>query len=307
MSPSRGFIPLPRSVKSEGSIKSKMRADSGYGGSPVDNKDMLFEAETQRYSSRNWTARSSEQSYQNHQHDRMPEDSHERRTSASVKSFSSGPSSRRDSAISDSSKHQRRPKTARQSSKQSLKPGRERSVSDLNSLPTRQHPRRSTTSPTGRLPGTNIEEALALHERSRQILAMATVPTPYQSAVSVAPQPPRLYRSKTTIDNPYQRHFDPYARSQGTSVEADLVDEVDLAEDSFVPATTTYWTSTETRRQEYARIDKANKGMRGLFRKIIPKFARTTSESRFFDEKDGSDTCSVRRYRLDLDDIDDQK
>jgi hypothetical protein len=302
MSPSRGFIPLPRSVKSEGSIKSKMRADSGYEGSPVDDTDILFEAEKQRYSSRNWIAQSSQLSYHNHQHDTMPEDSYERGTSASVKSFSSGPSSRRDSAISDSSKHQRRPKTARQSSKQSLKPGRERSVSDLNSLPIRQRPRRSTTSPTGRLPTTNIEEALALHERSRQILAMATVSTPYQSAVSVAPQPPSLYRSTTTVDNPYQRHFDSYARSHGTRVEAVSFDEGKLPEDSFVPSTTTYWTSTETRRQDYARIDKANKGMRGLFRKIMPKFARTTSESRFFDEKDGSDTCSVRRYRLDLDD-----
>jgi hypothetical protein len=298
MSPDRGFIPLPRSVKSEESIKRKMRQDSGYERSPAENDS---QSGNPRYIDRSWTAHTS-QPYRTHQIDTMNDDRFEKSSAPSVKSFSSGPSSRRDSAISDSSKERRRrPKTARQSSKSSLKPGRNTSLADMDSFPIRQRPRRSATSPSGQLPTTNIEEALALHERSRQILAMATGPTPYQSSASVAPPLPTLYRSHTTIDSSYGRSFDPYAR-HATSIEPLSVEEP-INHFVPVPTTTTYWTSTETRRQEYAKIDKANKGFRGMFRKIIPKFARTTSGSRFFDEKDDSDVCSVRRYRLNLDEV----
>jgi hypothetical protein len=297
MSPDRGFYPLPRPVRSEESIKRRMGHNSGYERSLVETDCQLGNS---RYSGRPRTA-SFSQPYHSHQIDTMTEDSVERTSVPSVKSFSSGPSSRRDSAISNSSKeHRRRPKTARQSSKSSLKPGRETSLADVGSSPTRQRPRRSATSPPGQIPTTNIEEALALHERSRQILAMATVSTPYQSSVSVAPSPPIYYRSQTAIGSTHGRQFDPSGRFCAVSVEPLHVEEPN---DHYipVPATTTYWTSTETRRQEYAKIDKANKGLRGMFKKMIPKFARTTSNSRFFDERDDSDVCSVRRYRLDLD------
>jgi hypothetical protein len=297
MSPDRGLIiALPRSIKSEESIKRMIRQDSGYEGSPVENDS---QSGNPRYSGRSWTQ--STQPFRNHQIDSMNEDRCEKSSAPSVKSFSSGPGSRRDSAISDSSKERRRrPKTARQPSKSSLKTGRDTSLADFGSSPTRQRLRRSATSPTAQSPTTNIEEALALHERSRQILAMATVPTPYQSTASVTTQKTALYRSQSTIDSSYGRHYDPYARSYAASMEP-LPAEEPIEHYVPVPATTTYWTSTETRREEYAKIDKANKGFRGIFKKMIPKFARTTCDSRFFDEKDDSDVCSVRRYRLDLD------
>ncbi|QDS71832.1 hypothetical protein FKW77_009781 [Venturia effusa] len=221
---------------------------------------------------------------------------------SSVKSSSSGPSSRRDSAISDISKEKgRRPKTARTPSKRSLRPGRNTSFSDIGSLHIRQGPRRCLTSPSGQPFQTNVEEALALHERSRQILAMAAVPTPYQSAASVVPQTPALYRRRTAADCTYGRQHEWNPLSYPNSNKPLPVEE---STEHYVPipSTTTYWTTTESRRQEYAKIDKANKGLRGIWKKLIPKFARTTSESKFFDEKNDSDVCSVRRYRLELDD-----
>lgn len=253
-----------------------------------------------RYSGRSWTFQTP-QSYRT-QIDSTSEEQCEGNTALSVKSFSSGPSSRRDSAISDSSKERRRrPKTARTPSKGSLKPGRDTSLSDFGSSSIRQRPRRCSTSPTGYLPQTNIEEALALHERSRQILAMATVPSPSQSVASVAPQTPGLYRSQTAVDCAYGRRHDRYPRSYPTSAEPLPVEE-EIEHYVPIPATTTYWTTTESRRQEYAKIDKANTGFRGMWKKMLPKFAKTTSDSKFFNEKDDSDVCSVRRYRLDLGD-----
>ncbi|TLD35011.1 hypothetical protein E2P81_ATG11130 [Venturia nashicola] len=294
MSPDRGVIALPRSVKSEESIKGKMRKDSCYERPSMES---VSPSGNPRYSGRSWSSQNP-LSYRTHQ---IEEEQCERNTASSVKSFSSGPGSRRDSAISDSSKERRRrPKTARTPSKGSLKPGRDTSLSDFGSLPIRQRPRRCATLPSGNPPKTNIEEALALHERSRQILAMASVSSPYQSTASVAPQAPAIYRSQTIGDYTYGRRQEPFPYSPRTIQPFPVEQEIECYVP--VPSTTTYWTTTESKRQEYAKIDKANKGIRGMWKKMLPKFARTTCDSRFFDEKDDSDVCSVRRYRLDLDD-----
>lgn len=69
---------------------------------------------------------------------------------------------------------------------------------------------------------------------------------------------------------------------------------------AIIPTTLTYWTSTDTRRREYAAIDRASRGLRGLAR----KFCFRSRQSTFYDEKAGSDAGSVRRYRLDLDALD---
>jgi hypothetical protein len=68
-------------------------------------------------------------------------------------------------------------------------------------------------------------------------------------------------------------------------------------------ATTHYWTSDETRRREYAAIDRRNKGIRGLFNKFMPRLGKKSNRSKFYDENDDdkSDAGSVRRYRLNLD------
>ena len=51
--------------------------------------------------------------------------------------------------------------------------------------------------------------------------------------------------------------------------------------------------------KEYAAIDRANSGVRGLLKKLLPKCV-SRSRGKFYDEKDGSDAGSVRRIRLDF-------
>jgi hypothetical protein len=65
---------------------------------------------------------------------------------------------------------------------------------------------------------------------------------------------------------------------------------------------TMQWTSPCTRKREYERIDKANSGLRGFFRRVTPRCVSGPQE-KFYD-KDQSDAGSVRRYRLN--DLDDQ-
>lgn len=63
--------------------------------------------------------------------------------------------------------------------------------------------------------------------------------------------------------------------------------------------TTMHWMSPSTRQREYEKIDKANSGIRGLLRKIIPRCVSGPPPPRFH-EDDKSDVGSVRRYRMDL-------
>ncbi|KAK3991530.1 hypothetical protein QBC44DRAFT_50780 [Cladorrhinum sp. PSN332] len=78
------------------------------------------------------------------------------------------------------------------------------------------------------------------------------------------------------------------------------------AEDSYPlpPQTTHYWTSDQTRRQEYAAIDAASKGVRGwVMRHVVPEcFVPPNKRHVGFEDDRGS----VIRYRLSLDGDDDR-
>lgn len=64
------------------------------------------------------------------------------------------------------------------------------------------------------------------------------------------------------------------------------------------------WTSDATRRQEYAKIDRATRGIRGLLRRLVPKSILSRNSRRlFFTGKCDGD--SVRRFRMDVADDDD--
>lgn len=68
-----------------------------------------------------------------------------------------------------------------------------------------------------------------------------------------------------------------------------------------VPTTVMEWTSPSTRKQEYEKIDRANRGVRGLWRRVAPRWCRTrSSRVPFFEEGRTSREGSVRRFRMDL-------
>ncbi|MCJ1259372.1 hypothetical protein MMC24_007209 [Lignoscripta atroalba] len=67
------------------------------------------------------------------------------------------------------------------------------------------------------------------------------------------------------------------------------------------PATIIDWTFPSTRRREYEKIDKSCRGLRGLWRRVIPQWCRRDGRMNFYDEDDDdSDAGSVRRYRVPL-------
>ncbi|KAH6606156.1 hypothetical protein Trco_005309 [Trichoderma cornu-damae] len=88
----------------------------------------------------------------------------------------------------------------------------------------------------------------------------------------------------------------------------DLVELAETSQEapaaSLPPQTTHYWTSDRTRRLEYAAIDAASKGVKGWIRRnLLPDCFVGKGAHVAFDD----DTGSVRRYRLDLEDEQDEK
>ena len=65
------------------------------------------------------------------------------------------------------------------------------------------------------------------------------------------------------------------------------------------PRTIIDWTAPATRRREYEKIDRSSRGVRGLWRKVTPRWCWSSSRTSFF-EGDEDDARSVRRYRLDI-------
>jgi hypothetical protein len=94
------------------------------------------------------------------------------------------------------------------------------------------------------------------------------------------------------------QHATPF-QSHAESSGFDYADEDDQYYTSSFSPTVTHWTSDEVRRREYAAIDRSNTGVRGLLKKLLPKCV-SKGHTKFYNEKDGSDTGSVRRIRLDI-------
>lgn len=71
-------------------------------------------------------------------------------------------------------------------------------------------------------------------------------------------------------------------------------------------ATVIDWTSQSTRRREYEKIDRASRGVRGLWRRVAPQWCQSKNERMpFFDPGKSGKACrdgSVRRFRMDLPD-----
>lgn len=106
------------------------------------------------------------------------------------------------------------------------------------------------------------------------------------SLSSAAASPPLHPRDRSnTLPNTVSRH----AHNPSTS-------------SIHIPTTVMEWTSPSTRRREYEKIDRASRGMRGLWRRVAPRWCQRNSRTPFFEEGKTGRDGSVRRFRMDLPD-----
>ncbi|KIW03024.1 uncharacterized protein PV09_05678 [Verruconis gallopava] len=313
MSPDRGQECSSAAVRTFGQRKSEDNADGGFRPSPsidatVPEEDVLAVPDFSTSRPIMITSQTSHSISQHQNDNAMDNRSHGQTTAASIKSMSSTENSRRDSAISATSQHHRRPKTARSTSKRSVRTVAGDELPQTMSHSGRHRPRNQRFASSGsiHLPKTNIEEALALHARSCSLFAGSSRPSTSYAPAPLAYSPythPTLYRSLSSADgfsiSQYPSHpVSPY-RTPPESSGFDVADEQEQYYTSSFPPTVMHWTSEEARLREYAAIDRANSGVRGLLRKFLPKCV-TKGHPKFYDEKDGSDAGSVRRIRMDV-------
>ncbi|ORY07532.1 hypothetical protein BCR34DRAFT_19108 [Clohesyomyces aquaticus] len=171
--------------------------------------------------------------------------------------------------------------------------------------PTRQYRIKSSQT----VPTTNrdVDDVLALHFRSCSLFHNPT----YSTGQHLDHRGTNVSGYGTTDADTISSHrFEVSAPTSApqpqSSLDAILPSESPKQSEDFImdtvelPTTIMHWTSPTTRQREYEKIDRANSGIRGLLRRIVPRCVSGPPPPKFY-EKDASDAGSVRRYRMDID------
>ncbi|KAF7504020.1 hypothetical protein GJ744_002899 [Endocarpon pusillum] len=96
------------------------------------------------------------------------------------------------------------------------------------------------------------------------------------------------------------------AGTSSSTLEEKLIASLESLPPRPHPVSIISWTSTESRRREYEEIYRSYSGVRGLWKKITPRWCRGKCErTGFFHEKKDGEADSVRRYKMNLDDEED--
>lgn len=118
----------------------------------------------------------------------------------------------------------------------------------------------------------------------------------------IHPLPDRFFdRDSMGLNDPRPSHHD-------ARLASNFSGDSDAAQSRPTSTTVIDWTSPSTRKREYAKIDRANRGLRGLWRRVAPKWCQPDDHrTPFFEEgKNGKANYegSVRRFRMDIPDED---
>ncbi|KAL5003437.1 hypothetical protein BDV10DRAFT_45567 [Aspergillus recurvatus] len=182
----------------------------------------------------------------------------------------------------------------------------------------------TTTSLTPSRPGSPArrENLIALHRESCRLfqdtnLASATATVTRQSSFSSSPPyTPRQARTYSNVSSPpvtpiLERHPSStlrpsYSSNSHVNHETVPISRVEVNLSSETKPTIMEWTSPSTRRREYKEIDRASSGVRGLWRRVAPRWCQFGDKRvPFFQEgKNGKANYegSIRRFRMDLPD-----
>ncbi|KAL4742323.1 hypothetical protein BDV11DRAFT_181050 [Aspergillus similis] len=181
----------------------------------------------------------------------------------------------------------------------------------------------TTTSLTPSRPESPVrrENLIALHRESCRLfqdnnLPSNTTVTRQSSFSSSPPFTPRQARTYSNVSSPpvtpiFENHHSSTFRHSYSSSNSHAnhetvpISRVEINISETKP-TIIEWTSPSTRRREYKEIDRASSGVRGLWRRVAPRWCQFGDKRvPFFEEgKNGKANYegSVRRFRMDLPD-----
>ena len=149
-----------------------------------------------------------------------------------------------------------------------------------------------------------VEDPYLTHQRAREIFQCFGPTPPSSQPLPGDHREPLLLgrdaRSSTSHTQPL------HARSLTSSYETLSPRTGEGSSVSHTPCTIIDWKTPASRRREYEKIDRSTRGLRGLWRRVTPRWLRGGNQIHFYEGKD-DDAGSVRRYRLDLPDEEDEK
>lgn len=157
----------------------------------------------------------------------------------------------------------------------------------------------SQTCPTA---NRDIDDMLALHFRSCSLFQNPS----YQAAAPTLAMSGKGHSANTDfVSRPVTApHINDSLPNSPLTKEIE-----DTVAPAQLPDTTMHWMSPRTRKTQYERIDRANTGLRGLFKRVVPRCVSGPPTQTFY-ENDKSDVGSVRRFRMDMsedDEVEDEK
>jgi len=149
-----------------------------------------------------------------------------------------------------------------------------------------------------------VEDPYLTHQRAREIFQCFGATSPSSQPSPSDHREPLLLSRDTRSSN---LHLQPlHARSLTSSYETLGPKTAEGSSFSHTPCAIIDWKTPASRRREYEKIDRSTRGLRGLWRRVIPSWLRGGNQIRFYEGKD-DDAGSVRRYRLDLPEEEDEK
>lgn len=184
-----------------------------------------------------------------------------------------------------------------------------------------QSPRRNVNTAIVPVPSSRVspqekrETLLALHRESCRLFQdsqpeqhlQRTNPTRYthqKSRSSTDKESSSLFASPYPTSHFDSNHAPAPPHFLGSRDRANTMPTINPSTSSVqAPPTVMEWTSVDTRRREYEKIDRASSGMRGFWRRVAPRcFKSRDARTPFFEEGKPEREGSVRRFRMDLPD-----
>lgn len=156
-------------------------------------------------------------------------------------------------------------------------------------------------------------DSIAVHFHSCRLFQAAGGTIGYRRDSSAANSTERITRSSTLVS---RRNSVTAATNDVPPVperlhaliqEAGALDRGPAVEKQ-APATVIDWTLPSTRRRDYEKIDRCERGLRGLWRRLAPKRLKKSARTGFYrggEDDIDCDAGTIRRYRLDLPDDED--
>ena len=149
------------------------------------------------------------------------------------------------------------------------------------------------------------EDPVALYQRSRSLFESSHNALEHRNAFTTLPHKPSSSLSLPSFSHPSMETVNDLTFGLVSDEEENPFAVRQYS--NHVPATIIDWTLPSTRRREYRKIESSCRGIPGLWRRFVPRFLQRNRRLSFYEDEKDDNAGSVRRYRMDLPEDEEEK